>query len=524
MTTILDCTLRDGGYYTKWDFDKDLVDQYIDTMSNLPVDYVEIGYRSPIKEDYYGEYFYLPNSTIHKLRERLNKEKKIAIMINTKDCIDENHLYELVNDCRGIVDMIRFAVSPGNISHAIKLGKRTKELGFELALNIMYLSNSSEEELEQLVSQIVDEIPNIDFVYLVDSYGACYPSEVKQKLATCIKKFPDVEFGFHGHDNIQLAYANTLEAMEVGANIVDSTITGMGRGAGNLSTELICSHFNSKYKCNFDYTDLVNLVEKFNSLKNEFNWGTSLPYMISGLEQLPQGQIMSLVSMKRYSTNNIIKMIKKDELKREVQTIPSERKLKNNTYNQSFDLVVLIGGGQSVSKHSHILLDLTEKYNTLFIHSSLENLKYTNYTGINNLVCLPGDEYKKVNLPVNNFNKYILPNKIDPFGLYVDDNFFFLDETDIDKLFENNNTHQDAPLLMALRAARTLNKEKIFLIGFDGYIEENIKNSILREENQSIIDTYNENFDNKLTSFTETKYLMKIESIYGFLIKDLINA
>jgi 4-hydroxy 2-oxovalerate aldolase len=521
MTTILDCTLRDGGYYTKWDFNKDLVDQYINTVSNLPIDYVEIGYRSPVKKEYYGEYFYLPTSTIVRIRKKLNKNKKIAVMINTKDCRDEKHLEELLLDCNGLVDMVRFAVSPNSIIHAVRLGKKAKELGFELALNIMYLSKSSVEELEGFVNQIIEEIPSIDFIYFVDSFGACFPNEIREKFEKSAERFPDIKFGFHGHDNIQLAYANTIVSMESGARIVDSTITGMGRGAGNLSTELICSHFNSKNNFTFDYTDLVDLVERFTTLKNEYSWGTSLPYMISGLEQLPQGEIMNLVSMKRYSTNSIIKMIKKNTTYTTNEQINKSQVLTKDNLSGNLDLVVLIGGGNTVSQHAHALVELGQKFNTLFIHSSLKNYKYTNIPGFNNLVCLPGDEYKKIDGMDAGETQYALSPKVNISQLIGKGNVYYLGETDIDKLFDESNTVEDAPLLMALKAARHSSAQNYFLIGFDGYGDDNIAHKMLREENQIIIDKYNQY--NDLISLTETKYSLKVKSLYGLLYEGIIN-
>ena len=114
---ILDCTLRDGGYYTNWDFDKQLVQAYLNACNKLPIDWIEIGYRSPAKESYLGQYFYLPEYLIRDTKSRTTK--KIALILNEKD-IDPQTVRALLGDCIGHVDMIRMAVNPIRMDQAIE--------------------------------------------------------------------------------------------------------------------------------------------------------------------------------------------------------------------------------------------------------------------------------------------------------------------------------------------------------------------------------------------------------------------
>ena len=134
---ILDCTFRDGGYYTNWDFNKSTLDTYINSLNNLPIDYIEIGYRSKPKSEYFGEFFYSP---IYLLKEiKNNSNKKIAIMLNEKD-ITINDLDYLLKEIVGLVNMIRIAVNPENLNRALLLATKIKEYGFEIGFNIMYMS------------------------------------------------------------------------------------------------------------------------------------------------------------------------------------------------------------------------------------------------------------------------------------------------------------------------------------------------------------------------------------------------
>lgn len=517
-TKVLDCTLRDGGYYTHWDFPRNIVDKYLDTVADLPIDYIEIGYRSSPKEDYFGEYFYTPIETINRISKKLGSSKKIAIMINTKDIANVQELESLLRECKGKVHLVRFAVAPNNMQNASIYAKKVKQLGFEAALNLMYLSQMDSQEIISQVNYILDYVEDIDYIYLVDSYGACLPSEIMDKFKSIIKEHENLALGFHGHDNIQLAYANTLEAIDAGAGIIDATVTGMGRGAGNLSTELICSYFASKENVELDYTNLVDLVEVFNELKVKYGWGTSLPYMISGLNKLPQGEVMDLISLNRYSTNNIVSIINNKiqdnaPIKNSVSELPSSE-------FKDFDFSVLIGGGASVITHINALENLNNKFKILFIHSTTKHLELFKNKGFNNLVCLPGDESKKVksyNNKENEGTKFVILNDSEIDEKSINSNIYAIGSSKIDELLEIKEFAKDAPLFIALKVTEILSINNFYLIGFDGYDEETKTTKILRDENQIIINSYSKK-NKKIVSFTPSKYDIEVKSLYSISV------
>src|SRR5690606_31594235 len=121
-----------------------------------------------------------------------------------------------------------------------------------------------------------------------------------------VKSKTNVPLGFHGHNNLEMALINSLKALECGCKIIDATITGMGRGAGNLRTELLLTYLNSKNLINVNYGKLSGVVDAFESLKHHYKWGTNLPYMFSGAFSLPQKQVMEWVGMNRYPISNIL--------------------------------------------------------------------------------------------------------------------------------------------------------------------------------------------------------------------------
>lgn len=299
-TKILDCTLRDGGYYTNWDFDPDIVEKYIKYSNELNIDYIEIGYRNnknPI--EYKGQFYYSPKGTLEYFKK--NSNHKIALMIDFKS-IDLSQAKNLLLDCVGLVDLIRIAASPDQLDNIQPFISQIKNLGFEVALNIMYLSNWNITKMKKSLANIKD----VDFIYLVDSFGSVFPDQL-EKIINEIKSISKNKLGFHSHDNIELAFSNTLTAINNKIDIVDSTILGMGRGAGNLKTELLLMKliFNSKesYKT---YDALSNLVEAFLPLKQIYNWGSDISYKFAGINSYPQKDIMFLKLSKNYEFSQIL--------------------------------------------------------------------------------------------------------------------------------------------------------------------------------------------------------------------------
>ena len=260
---ILDCTLRDGGYYTNWNFDKKLTDIYFKALNDLPVDYLEVGYRCIPGTDYYGEYYYCPPYVLERIKSISNK--KLVIILDEKN-IKKEDIKELLKPCIGVVKMIRFAIDPKNFKRALVLAEEVKKLGFEVGFNVMYMSTWKDE------SEFLDSIKYVDgiadYFYMVDSFGGVFPKDVKDTI-DIVRSKTNVALGFHGHNNLELALVNSLTAIENGVEIIDATITGMGRGAGNLKTELLLTVLNKVNGLEVDFNPLSQVTGEFELLQKE---------------------------------------------------------------------------------------------------------------------------------------------------------------------------------------------------------------------------------------------------------------
>ncbi|MCB0745276.1 MAG: hypothetical protein KDC67_15310, partial [Ignavibacteriae bacterium] len=157
---ILDCTFRDGGYYTNWDFDMVMVHDYIESMNELPIDFIELGYRSKSLAGYYGEFFYCPEYLLKEIRRK--SAKKLAVMLNEKDTDSEN-VDLLLRPVIGLIDLVRIAVNPDRFDSSLILAKSIKDLGFEVGFNIMYMSTWAKRKDFLNKLKLVDGI--IDYLY-----------------------------------------------------------------------------------------------------------------------------------------------------------------------------------------------------------------------------------------------------------------------------------------------------------------------------------------------------------------------
>jgi 4-hydroxy 2-oxovalerate aldolase len=509
---ILDCTLRDGGYYTNWDFPKDVFYKYIESMNDLPIEYIEVGYRNLQQDDYFGEFFYCP---IYKIKQwRRLTTKKIALMLNSKDLNIED-IEGLLAPCIGYVDMIRLAVAPNIIADTILKAKEIKKMGFEIAFNIMYMSDwNANPNIYKEFNQL-DGV--VDYLYMVDSYGAVYPEDIPVIIKK-VKEQTNVALGFHGHNNLELAIINTLTAISSGVDIVDSTITGMGRGAGNLKTELLLTVLNSKSSLAVDFNALSFIVGEFENLKQKYNWGTILPYMVSGANSFPQKDVMEWVTKRFYSINSIIRALenKKNDVKDNETFEVFKRQNK-------FKKAIIIGGGPNGSMFAEEVAHLiNDNADVCLIHASAKNAIYYQNINVKQYFCLVGNEghrLEKVLKTLTNFNgDCVLPPYPRKMGTYVPSklrsNCYELQEISFTNLVRDSHT------VLALQTALDLGVSELGLIGYDGYLDGLISNTEkgLSEENNELFKDFNEQTDVKTYSLSQTNYNnLPVVSIFSIL-------
>jgi 4-hydroxy 2-oxovalerate aldolase len=275
-TKILDCTVRDGGLVNNWDFSVPFVRDLYEALNDAGVEYMEIGYKnSPklLKSDGAGPWRFLDDAF---LKEVITKKRtKLSALVDIGR-VDEA---DILPREESLLDLIRVACYIKDIDKALDLIQTFHDKGYETTLNIMALSHVMEKDLNEAFELMVKS--PVDVVYIVDSYGSLLPRDIEYLTQKFRDKLPGKELGIHTHNNMQLAFANTITAVEQGVTFLDSSVYGMGRAAGNCTTELIISYLK---KSNYQIRPILEIIEKYMiPLREQVEWGYIIPYMVTGL-------------------------------------------------------------------------------------------------------------------------------------------------------------------------------------------------------------------------------------------------
>lgn len=507
---ILDCTLRDGGYYNNWDFSDSLYALYLKSMQNLPVDIIEIGYRSTPRKDYFGKFFYCPEYLLEECK-RLAPSKQVSLMLNERD-ISVESIDGLLAGIKGYVDMIRLAVDPKRFDSALKLAAKIKETGIKVGFNLMYMSELVKDK--GIIKSLSALNGRIDYFSLVDSFGGVYPSEITD-IVKMVKEILNIPLGFHGHNNIEMALANSLSAIDAGCEMIDSTVCGMGRGAGNLKTELLFTVLNRKINLNVDYNALSEVVSAFSDLQKQYGWGTNLPYMVSGVNSLPQKDVMDWVTKRFYSFNGIIQALNNQKT-----GIEDNLKLPVFKPTRKYKQALIIGGGESAFVHAKGIKEFIKRQKDLcLVHASSKNAKYYDDTDVDSFFCLVGNEGYRMENVFGHLDVFsgccVLPPYPRKMGTYVpskvkDKSFELSQITFTDK-------YLDSHTVLALQTAIELGAEKIYVAGYDGY-----NNMVITAKEHDLIIENEYSFEKvssavTIQSLLPTQYSLEVCSLYSFL-------
>lgn len=300
---LLDCTFRDGGYYTNWEFDDQLVRNYLRSVEQAGVDVVEIGYRALRNNSWSGYLFYTPDEYLNRVAE--NSCVKLAVMIDSADVLSEGITKALTffPDNHAKISIVRVAAHKHEVAESIPFLNELKKRGYKTCLNLMGFQQYTEQQLEERVNTALFS-EGVDVLYFADSFGSMSIGDVRESVAL-LKNYWKGDLGFHAHNNQGAALSNALVAIEEGVEWIDSTVTGMGRGAGNLATEEILiqlSRLDSKY----DPVPMMGIIHDFfEPLKRSEGWGASIAYGIAALNGMHPTYIQKLYK-KDYSSKQMI--------------------------------------------------------------------------------------------------------------------------------------------------------------------------------------------------------------------------
>lgn len=279
---MLDCTLRDGGYVNNWQFGKKTIKSVLKGLDESGVDIMECGFISQKKshcED---------NTIFSTFFEPLNlldgtKNATLVAMINYGEYNQEDVPFFEEGKT---VDGVRIAFHKKDMVKAIEYSKIFKEKGYKLFIQPMVTQNYSDSELITLINLVNEVSPYA--MYIVDSFGVMESNDVLRLFYIIDNNLSkSISIGFHSHNNLQLSFSNTQSLLSVRSNhhlIIDSSILGMGRGAGNLCTELLAQHLNTHHGSNYNMICILDVLDRYIApLQKKYSWGYSIPYYIAAV-------------------------------------------------------------------------------------------------------------------------------------------------------------------------------------------------------------------------------------------------
>ena len=298
---ILDCTIRDGGYLNDWNFDKKFVRELYRNLSRTGIDIIEIGFRNIQKKDF-GIWYSTPEELIHELFDNISGAS-IALLIDQ----GEVDLERIPQSKNSLVSLYRIASHKDKVAEAMQLCDQIKQRGYRTSLQLMGIVGYSQKDKEELLKPLSQS--SADYIYFADSYGSLFPGQIEE-LVDWLKP-TGKKIGFHPHNNLQLAFANTLEAIRCGIDIVDGTVYGMGRGAGNLPLEVLIIYLEKTLNHEkYNSIPVLDLIDRyFIKLQDEIKWGYNLPYMLSGLLEVHPNYAKALTDRKEHTVDDMVKIL-----------------------------------------------------------------------------------------------------------------------------------------------------------------------------------------------------------------------
>ncbi|MDB4659640.1 aldolase catalytic domain-containing protein [Synechococcus sp. AH-551-C10] len=317
---LVDCTLRDGGYYNNWDFNSKLVADYLQAMAALHIDFVEIGFRSLKNEGFKGGFAFstdpflrtlpIPDELVNKIGVMVNASELLPKQVKTKE--KDTYLYNVLNTLfapksQSPVSLVRIACHVHEFENCLPAAAWLKEKGYLVGFNLMQIAERTPEEITLLAKKASNYV--FDVLYFADSMGSLSPRDV----TAIIKAFRagwKGDLGIHTHDNMGQAVANSLRAKQDGVVWIDSTVTGMGRGPGNAQTEYIAMALESCRQSRGSLTKLFELIPNhFKALQVHYDWGTNPYYYMAGQYGIHPSYIQEMLTNSRYSYEDIMAVI-----------------------------------------------------------------------------------------------------------------------------------------------------------------------------------------------------------------------
>lgn len=479
IVNILDCTLRDGGYCNNWNFGNKNIKKVLEKLVEANINVIECGFLTN-KVQYNPEQSKFNSvEQIANILPLVRSDKIFVAMINYGEC----NINSLTDYNGSSVDGIRVAFHKKDFIPALEFCKEIKDKGYKVFVQPMLSLNYSDMEFLKLID-MTNNINPYAF-YIVDSFGMMKRKDLIRLYYMVEHNLnEDIWIGFHSHNNMQLAYSNAqaLTSLHTNRNLlIDTSVYGMGRGAGNLNTELFTEYLNDNYKQNYNIKPLLNIIDEIlNYFHAETYWGYSLPNYISAIHNAHPNYAGFLSEKNTLTIENINDIFCRiDDEKKSIYdkeyiedlylTYMQEGNLKvGNVADISKKFrgrnIVLIAPGKKSIKHKLEIQRIIEEKNAIAISINFEyDSQITDYIFVSNI--------RRFSQIDNNKRKKCIVTS----NIKADDVCMRISYKDV---LSSREIVKDNAGLMAIKMLIDCGASCLFLAGFDGYSYDNTENYV----------------------------------------------
>ena len=508
MIRVLDCTLRDGGYCNNWQFGQKNISAVIEGLVETKIDIIECGFlKSSIPFD--ADSTKLPKvENFSSFIPKNRGETLFVCMANFGDC----SLDDIPNRENNFVDGVRVAFHKKDMLPALEFCRGIKKKGYKVFIQAMVSLNYSDEEFLELL-RIVNEIEPYAF-YIVDSFGVMKRRDLLRIFYIVEHNLrKNISIGYHSHNNLQLSYANAQTLADIRAKhdiIIDSSIFGMGRGAGNLNTELFVDYLNDNLETNYKVRPLLHIIDEvlmYFYYKN--SWGYSLPNYLSAKHNAHPNYAAYLDDKKKLTIeamDEIFHMMDAEKRARfdksYIESLYLRYMIRGNVNQERYEVfqksvegknILLVAPGKSSLDEKNIIVDFVSNSDIKVISVNFF------YEEVPVDFVFFGNMKRFQELSANVREKCIVTSDIPAIGIYMQADYF--------RLLNDEEFVKDNAGLMLIKLLMKCNVKKIFLAGFDGYshdIDENyLKSSMTFVARNAVLDTMNKGVEKVLNQFSK---------------------
>lgn len=475
---LLDCTLRDGAYIVDSKFGTPAIKGIIKKMQDANVDIIECGWLKNTLHEEGTSFYHVPSDLEQYLLKRSQRVTYVAMI--DWDRYDLEYLPE--HDGKTL-DAIRVVFPHGKYKEGIAVGKKIAAKGYKVFFQAANTIEYSDQDLLELAKEINSVQPIA--LSVVDTFGAMYKEDLERIVKVLDRELKsDIKLGFHSHNNQQLSFALSMHFVELLAEtdrecVVDASLCGMGRGAGNATTELVANYLNRKHHCNYDMNQIMDAIDMYMQYFQEhYTWGYSTPYFIAGMYCCHVNNIAYL--QKNHRTNaqdmrNVIESLSPEQRKKYDYDLLEEKYLENQNrivedeqvleqLKQEFqnrEILLIAPGKTSELQKDRVKKYIVEKQPVVIGVNAINPSYQYDYLFMINTVRY---NYAREIYPQQFFNtkKILLSNiktKADENELIVNFN----------RVVKRGWEHFDNAVINVLRLLDKLHVRDVSLVGFDGF-------------------------------------------------------